>query len=315
MDAATCCCSELDDLAVVGMGDTEGLDERLFDTLDSVKDHGGGQWWLHASICRICGQNWMIAQDERIHDNFCLKRIDPGTKRLIRSGENTLNPYDRHAIEAAVQLKESGVEAEITVVTVAPATATRTVDKALAQGGDRSVHLADDALAGSDIAGTAYALATLLQRDAYDLVLFGQQASDAECYVLAAAVAEHLRRPCVTQVAALALDGSTAKVKRQVETGYDTLEVPLPAVLSVSDAINEPRYPSLKGIMGAKKKPQDTLSVGDLGLDASAVGAAGSGTEVVSLSPPPARGDTKVIEDDGSAAEQVVAFLAERKLI
>ncbi len=252
---------------------------------------------------------------KEVPDPTADKRIDPGTGRLVRGGENTINPYDRHAIEAAVQLKEGGAEADIAIVLMGPATAARTVDKALAQGGDRSVQLTDDALAGSDVLGTARALAAVLGRDEYDLVLFGQQAADSECYVMAAAVAEHLRRPCVTQAASLELAGEKLTVKRQVETGYDTIEVPLPAVLSVSDAINEPRYPSLPAIMGAKRKPHEVLSAADVGLDAGAVGAAGARTAVEGLSTPPAKGDGVKIEDQGDAAERILAFLVERKLV
>ena len=252
---------------------------------------------------------------KEVPDPTAEKRIDPGTNRLVRSGENTLNPYDRHAIEEAVRIKESGQEAELSVVLVGPASASRTVDKALAQGGDKSVHLADDGLAGSDVIATSRALAALLERDSYDLVLFGQQASDAECYVMAAAVAERLGRPCVTQAASLDLDGSTLRVKRQTETGYDTVELPLPAVVSVSDAINEPRYPSLPAIMGAKRKPHEVLSLADAGIDGGSVGEAGSHTTVEGLSKPAARGASVKIEDDGSAAEQIVAFLVERKVV
>jgi electron transfer flavoprotein beta subunit len=252
---------------------------------------------------------------KEVPDPTADKRIDPGTNRLVRSGENTLNPYDRHAIEEAVRIKEGGQEAELAVVLMGPASAARTVDKALAQGGDRSVHLADDGLAGSDVIATSKALAALLERDSYDLVLFGQQASDAECYVMAAAVAERLGRPCVTQAASLELDGSKLRVKRQTETGYDTVELPLPAVVSVSDAINEPRYPSLPAIMGAKRKPHELLSLADAGIDAGAVGEAGSYTTVEGLSTPPARGASIKIEDDGTAAEQIVAFLVERKVV
>jgi electron transfer flavoprotein beta subunit len=226
---------------------------------------------------------------KEVPDPTADKRLDPGTYRLVRSGENTLNPYDRHAIEAAVRIKESGQEAEITVVLVGPASASRTVDKALAQGGDRSVHLADEGLTGSDVIATSKALATLLERDAYDLVLFGQQAADAECYVMASAVAERLARPCVTQAASLDLADGSLRVKRQTETGYDTVELPMPAVVSVSDAINEPRYPSLPAIMGAKRKPHEVLSLADAGLDAGAVGTDGSRTKVESVSMPPSR--------------------------
>jgi electron transfer flavoprotein beta subunit len=252
---------------------------------------------------------------KEVPDPTAQKRIDPGTGRLVRGGENTINPYDRHAIEEAVRLKDSAPDSELTIVLMGPASASRTVDKALAQGGDRSVHLADDALAGSDLLGTARALAAVLAREPYDLVLFGQQAADAECYVMAAAVAEHLRRPCVTQAASVTVDGDRLTVKRQVETGYDTIEVPLPAVLSVSDAINEPRYPSLPAIMGAKRKPHEVLSVADAGLDAGAVGAAGARTAVEGLSTPPAKGDGVKIEDQGDAAERILAFLVERKLV
>jgi len=253
---------------------------------------------------------------KEVPDPAAEKRIDPTTHRLVRSGENTLNPYDRHAIEAAVRLREAGAsDAELTIVLMGPQSASRTVDKALAQGGDRSVHLADEALAGSDVLATSYALGEVLRRDSYDLVLFGQQAADSECYVMAAAVAERLGLPCVTQAAALEVADGKAKVKRQVETGYDTIEVDLPAVVSVSDAINEPRYPSLPAIMGAKRKPHEVLSAADAGLDAARIGSDGSRTDVRGLSSPPARGDSLKIEDDGTAAEKIVAFLVERKVV
>ena len=252
---------------------------------------------------------------KEVPDPTAQKRIDPGTGRLVRAGENTINPYDRHAIEEAVRLKEADGDTEIAIVLMGPASASRTVDTALAQGGDKSVHLADDALAGTDLVGTATALAALRRREEYDLVLFGQQAADSECYVMAAAVAELLQRPCVTQVASLTVDGGALTVKRQVETGYDTISVPLPAVLSVSDAINEPRYPSLPAIMGAKRKPHEVLALGDAGIDAGSVGQAGAKTAVEGLSTPPARGDGVKIEDSGDAAEKILAFLVERKLV
>jgi electron transfer flavoprotein beta subunit len=133
--------------------------------------------------------------------------------------------------------------------------------------------------------------------------------------VLWAAVAERLRRPLVSQVAELTVDGGRLRGKRQTEFGYDTIEAPLPAVVAVSDAINEPRYPSLKGIMGAKKKPQEQLSLGEVGVETDRAGEAGSKTVVLSVGDPPPRGDSRKIEDDGSAAEKIVEFLAERKLL
>jgi electron transfer flavoprotein beta subunit len=182
-------------------------------------------------------------------------------------------------------------------------------------GADRAVLVADEGAAGSDLVATSRTLAKALEREQPDLVLFGQQASDSDGAVLWAAVAERLRRPVISQVAELTLEGSSLTGKRQTEFGYDVIRAPLPAVVAVADSINQPRYPSLKGIMGAKSKPQETVSLADLGVDAAEAGEQGSLTQVLALSDPPPRGDTRKIEDDGSAAEQIVAFLAEKRLI
>jgi electron transfer flavoprotein beta subunit len=196
-----------------------------------------------------------------------------------------------------------------------PARALDSLRKALAMGADRAVLITDDAAAGSDLVATSRALAAALGREGADLVLFGQQGNDSDGAVLGAAVADRLRRPVISQVAELTVADGKLRGKRQTEFGYDVIEAPLPAVVAVSDAINEPRYPSLKGIMGAKKKPQETVSAGDLGLEADTLGEAGSRTSVVALNDPPARGDALKIEDDGSAAEKIADFLAERKLL
>jgi electron transfer flavoprotein beta subunit len=194
----------------------------------------------------------------------------------------------------------------------------RTLDalrKGLAMGADRALLVSDEAAAGSDLVATSAVLAKVLERESADLVLFGQQASDSDGAVLWAAVAERLRLPLISQAAELQVSGGKVTVKRQTEFGYDRIEAPPPAVVAVSDAINEPRYPSLKGIMGAKKKPQDTLTIGDLGLTPELVGDAGSRTEVLALGNPPPRGGSLRIEDDGTAAEKLVELLSERKLI
>src|SRR2546430_13871197 len=203
------------------------------------------------------------------------RRIDPETKRLDRSGEAALNPFDATAVEEALRLKDAGGEGEIVLVSMGPAKAQDALRKALAMGADRAVLVSDDAAAGSDLVATSSVLAKALERESADLVLFGQQASDADGAVLWAAVAERLRRPVVSQAMELSLTDGSLRVKRQTEFGYDVIEAPLPAVVAVSDAINEPRYPSLKGIMGAKKKPSEIVSVADLGLDAGEVGEAG----------------------------------------
>ena len=241
-------------------------------------------------------------------------RLDPGSKRLDRSGEGVLNHFDANAVEEALRLK-SDSDTEVVVISMGPEKAADSLRKALAMGADRAVLVSDDALAGSDLVATSKVLARALERENADLVLFGQQASDGDGAVLWAAVAERLRRPVVSQAAELSVDGGAVHVKRQTEFGYDVIETALPAVVAVSDAINEPRYPSLKGIMGAKKKPSETVSLGDLGIDAAEAGESGSKTEVLALGSPPARGDARKIEGDGNAAQAIVDFLAEKRLI
>jgi electron transfer flavoprotein beta subunit len=252
---------------------------------------------------------------KEVPDAAVTKRIDPSTKRLDRSGEGVLNHFDSQAVEEALKVKEAGGESEVVLVSMGPAGALDSLRKALAMGADRAVLLSDEAAAGSDLVATSRALAALLEREGAELVLFGQQANDSDGAVLWAAVAERLRHPVISQVAELTVSDGKARGKRQTEFGYDVIEAPLPVVVAVSDAINEPRYPSLKGIMGAKKKPQETLSATDLGLEAGNIGEQGSGTTVLALSDPPPRGDARKIEDDGSAAQQIVDFLAERKLL
>jgi electron transfer flavoprotein beta subunit len=241
-------------------------------------------------------------------------RIDPATKRLDRAGEGALNHFDANAVEEALRLKGDS-DSEVVAVSLGPQKALDSLRKALAMGADRAVLVSDDAAAGSDLVATSRLLAAALERQEADLVLFGQQASDADGAVLWAAVAERLGRPVISQAMELAVDGESVRVKRQTEFGYDTIEASLPAVVAVSDAINEPRYPSLKGIMGAKKKPQDVLSLADLRLDGAQAGEAGSGTTVLALGEPPSRGDARKIEGDANAAQAIVDFLAEKRLL
>jgi electron transfer flavoprotein beta subunit len=181
--------------------------------------------------------------------------------------------------------------------------------KALAMGADRAVLVSDPALEGADLVGTSKALAGALEKEGADLVLFGQQSADGDGACLWAAVAERLRQPTISQVSELTVADGSVMGKRQTEFGYDTIRAPLPAVVAVSDAINEPRYPSLKGIMGAKRKPQDMLAAGDVG------GAEDARTTVVALNPPPPRGESRKVEDDGNAADAIVEFLAEKRLL
>src|SRR5690242_1868879 len=217
-----------------------------------------------------------------------------------------------------MQLKEGGADVEeIVAVTMGPESAVRALHKAVALGADRSVHLSDDALSGSDVAATGYALAQALKAESPDLVLLGQQSDDGECYTIGAVVADHLQMPSLTQVIKMDVSDGSLRCERQAEYGYDTVDVQLPAVISVGDAINEPRYPSLKAIMGAKKKPLDTKSAGDVDIDTSKVGQDGSKTAVLSINPPAEKQAGEIIEDEDTdeTVQKIVAWLDERKLL
>src|ERR687889_42793 len=256
---------------------------------------------------------------KEVPDAAVTKRINPSSGRLDRSGEKNLNPYDTHAIEAAMQLKEGGVidVDEIVAVTMGPSSAVRALHKAVSLGADRSVHLEDAGLAGSDVAATGYALAQTLKRESPDLVLLGQQSDDGECYTIGAVVADHLRMPSLTQVIKMDVQEGSLRCERQAEYGYDTVDVALPAVISVGDAINEPRYPSLKAIMGAKKKQLDLKSAADAGIEADRVGYENARAHCSDFAAPPAKEAGQIIEDEDTTetVEKIVAWLDERKLL
>jgi electron transfer flavoprotein beta subunit len=251
---------------------------------------------------------------KEVPDASASKRIDPQTFRLDRSVPGTLNEFDTHALEEALRVNEQG-DGEVVAILMGPAKASDSLRKALAIGADRAVHVVDDALVGSDLVATSKVLAKALEREGPELILFGQQSADSDGAVLWAAVADRLRLPVISQAASLELGDGKAKVKRQTEYGYDVIEAPLPCVVAVSDAINEPRYPSLKGIMGAKKKPHDSVTLSDLGVEAGDVGDDGSKTEVYAVGDPPARGESRRIEDNGEAAQAILDYLAEKKLL
>jgi electron transfer flavoprotein beta subunit len=237
------------------------------------------------------------------------RRLDPASKRLDRSGELAISEWDTYAIEEALVVKEAAGDGEVVVVSMGPERAFDALRKALAMGADRAILISDPSLEGADLLGTAKALSGALEQEAADLVLFGQQSADGGGACLWAAVAERLRRPVVSQVSELAVGEGAVTGKRQTEFGYDSIRAPLPAVVAVADSINTPRYPSLKGIMGAKKKPQETRGADEVG------GVAAPKTTVLALNAPPARGEARRIEDDGSAADKIVEFLAEKRLV
>jgi electron transfer flavoprotein beta subunit len=258
---------------------------------------------------------------KEVPDAAVEKRIDQNSLRMDRSGEKNLNPFDTHALEEAMQIKEEKRGAaqvdEVVAVTMGPESAQRALHKAVSLGADRSLHLTDDALSGSDVCATGYALAMALKKENPDLVLLGQQSDDGECYTIGAVVADHLQMPSLTQVIKIEVEDGKLRCERQAEYGYDTVLVELPAVISVGDAINEPRYPSLKAIMGAKKKPLESVGAGDVEIDTSRVGYDNARAHCSDFKAPPEKAAGQIIEDEDTneTVEKIVAWLDERKLL
>jgi electron transfer flavoprotein beta subunit len=253
---------------------------------------------------------------KEVPDTTAEKRIDPSTFRLVRTeGDRMLNEFDKYAVEEAIRLKEAGTADEVILVSLGPEKAVESLRQALAMGADRLVLVSDPAAAGSDYLGTARALAKAIDETGAELVLLGAEATDARSGVLTATLGEVSGRTWVTSANSIAVNGSSITIERQSDDGVATVEAPLPAVVSVTKAINEPRYPSLKGIMGAKKKPQEVKSLGDIGLAASDVGEAGAKTKVVGVETPPARTAGVVVTDEGNGAQQILDFLIDKKLI
>jgi electron transfer flavoprotein beta subunit len=251
---------------------------------------------------------------KQVVDTEAVKKLDPASWCLDRSVACVLNPYDEYAVEEALRIKEAH-GGEVVAVCMGPERAEEAVRKALAMGADSAVMVTDAALAGSDAQATAYALAEALKTVEWDLVLFGVRSTDGETGCVPAAVAERLGVPLLSTLAKVEVQGSTLTVRRETEQGYVAYECPAPAVLSVVKGINEPRYPSMKGIMGAKKKPLDVKDASSLNLDTAQLGLSGSKTRVVSArSPEPRKAGVKV-EDDGGGAQRIADFLASEKLV
>lgn len=245
------------------------------------------------------------------------KRIDPATKRLVRTGvETVLNPYDEYALEAALQLRERASGGSVVVFSMGPEPLRETLRKALAMGADEAVYLSDTGLEGSDVWATAYAMSHALRKIGFDLLVVGGLTDDGSTGAVPGALAEHLGLPCITNARKVDIDGSTLRVERETDAGYQIVRGPLPALLTTALTFGEPRYASLKGIMGAKKKPITPMALGDLGLD-RAVGSDGSKMELVSFAPPPPRGKGRTVEapDGAAGAHAIFDFLKEQRLV
>src|SRR5271170_4370777 len=253
----------------------------------------------------------------------CVKQIpDPaapqsldGSHNLNRSGKLILDEADTYGVEMALQLVDKAGAGEVTVVSMGSAADVAGLRNALAMGATKAVIVSDDSLRGSDALSTAKVLAAVLKRENYDLILAATESTDGYTGTTPVQVAELLGLPSVTFAKAVSIEGSGVKVERQTEAGYDEVVCPLPAVVTVTAGVVEPRYPSSKGIMAAKSKPVDNLTVADLGIDAAQVGAAGAGQEITDVSEAEARSGGEIVVDEGDGAQRVVAFLEELKVV
>jgi electron transfer flavoprotein beta subunit len=248
---------------------------------------------------------------------------DSGAERTLRTDDNTvdrgsatnvINEMDEYAIEEALRIQEAH-GGEVTVLTMGPDRATESIRKALSMGPDKAVHVLDDALHGSCALATSKVLAAALGTLNPDLVLCGSESTDARGQVVPHMLAERLGVAALTGARKLTVDGATLTIERQTEEGYEVVTASTPAVVSVWDTINEPRYPSFKGIMAAKKKPLTTLSLADLGIPAGEVGLAGASTTVVEQAKRPARSGGVKITDEGDGGAKLVEFLASEKFV
>jgi electron transfer flavoprotein beta subunit len=259
----------------------------------------------------------------------CVKQVpDTAVERKLKPADGTLdrasvdgliNEIDEYAIEEGLQIaeaqREAGNEAEVTILTMGPEKAAESIRKALSMGADKAVHLVDDGLAGSDALSTSYALAQVLSQTGFDLVICGSESTDARMGVMAAMLAERLDVPQVSLVIKAEIDGSVIRARRVSDDGYLEVEASLPAVLGVVEKINEPRYPSFKGIMAAKKKPVQTMSLADAGIDPALVGLGGAATGVVDHAQRPPRQAGTVVKDEGDGGVKIAEFLAGQKFI
>ena len=255
----------------------------------------------------------------------CAKYVPDATAdRRFSSDDNTvdragvaglLSELDENAVEAALTIAEASGDAEVTVLTVGPEGAADAVKKALQMGADAGVHVVDDAIHGSDAIATSLVLAKAIGKLEHDLVVFGMESTDGTMGVVPAMVAERLGLPAVTLGSELTLDGQTVRIRRDGDVSSDTVEAALPAVVSVTDAANEPRYPAFKQIMAAKKKPVQTWSLADLEVSADEVGAGAARTQVVEVTARPPRSAGTIVTDDGTGAQQLVEFLSTNKFL
>jgi electron transfer flavoprotein beta subunit len=252
---------------------------------------------------------------KQVPDTYSERKLRPSDSTLDRdAADGVINELDEYAVEEGLRLAEAH-GGEVTILSMGPERASESIRKALSMGADKAVHVVDDALAGSDALATSAALAAVLGRIGFDVVILGSESTDARMGVMAAMLSERLGVPQLSFASKVEIDGTEISINRQADYGYDRVQATLPAVISVVEKINEPRYPSFKGIMAAKKKPVEKLSVADIGLDPGQVGLASASSEVVSFASRPPRQAGTVVKDEGDGGVKAAEFLAAQKFI
>lgn len=252
---------------------------------------------------------------KEVPDTWSDRHIDPATKRVDRSSDVVVDEVDEKAVEIALQLQAANVGSTVTVVTMGPKGALDSLRKGLAMGADAAIHVVDDRLVGSDAVQTSAALAAALAPRVFDLVIAGNESTDGRTGAVPAMLAERLGMAQLTALRTLSVSETTVSGERVTGDGYLDVETTLPAVVSVNEQIAEARYPSFKGIMTAKKKPVEVLTIADLGLASGDTGAANSWSVVHEVTARPPRTGGTIITDDGTAATQLADYLAAAKLI
>ena len=252
---------------------------------------------------------------KQIPDPASPGQLDPATKTLVRSGKLIIDDSDMYGVEMALQLVGKAGGGEVTLVSMAPNNEVSGLRTALAMGAHKAILVSDDALTGTDALGTAKVLAAAIKRAEFDLILAATESTDGYTGTTPVQIAELLGLPSVTFAKHIEVADGNAKVDRQTEAGYDEVSCPLPALVTVTAGVVEPRYPSFKGIMAAKGKPVEELKLADLGLSADQVGWAGARQEITEVVKAEERKAGEIVVDEGDGHEKVVAFLEKLKVI
>ncbi len=248
--------------------------------------------------------------------NTVVSKLDPTTKRLVRSGVSlVLDPGDETTIAAALKVRDAIGNSELTAISMGPTSAQEAMRRALAMGVDRAILVTDPALAGSDAIGTARVLAAVLKQENADLIFCSTESTDGYTGMVPGGIAEFLGLPQLTFAREVTVEGQKAVIKRVTQSGYQTVESSLPAVVTIASGSFEAIYPTMKGIMGAKKKPFSQLSLSDLGIEAAQVGEAGAHEQVVTIGKAEARAAGQIVKDDGNAATAIADFLQRYQLL